>query len=191
MGLGPKTSNFRYLEANYFKKSWNDFKIDDVYIQQELQETKAIINTQVELSFDDKYNEKELNLEIKISDDNDFTVYKKTKINIDSKLNTYNIPLEITQPKLWWPNGMGDPYLYNVEVSVSDKYSKDIKSLKLGLRTIELIREPDSIGTSFYFKVNGHPVFMKGLTIFLRMYFLQGLLKMIMNIFCLPLHKQI
>ena len=143
-------------------KSWNDFKIDDVYIQQELQETKAIINTQVELSFDDKYNEKELNLEIKISDDNDFTVYKKTKIKIDSKLNTYNIPLEITQPKLWWPNGMGDPYLYNVEVSVSDKYSKDIKSLKLGLRTIELVREPDSIGTSFYFKVNGHPVFMKG-----------------------------
>ena len=143
-------------------KSWNDFKIDDVYIQQELQETKAIINTQVELSFDDNYNEKELNLEIKISDDNDFTVYKKTKIKIDSKLNTYNIPLEITQPKLWWPNGMGDPYLYNVEVSVSDKYSKDIKSLKLGLRTIELVREPDSIGTSFYFKVNGHPVFMKG-----------------------------
>ena len=73
MGLGPKTSNFRYLEANYFK-SWNDFKIDDVYIKQELQETKAIINTEVELSFDDKYNEKELNLEIKISDDNDFTV---------------------------------------------------------------------------------------------------------------------
>ena len=55
-----------------------------------------------------------------------------------------------------------DPYLYNVEVSVSDKYSKDIKSLKLGLRTIELVREPDSIGTSFYFRVNGHPIFMKG-----------------------------
>jgi len=145
-----------------FLKSWNDFKIDDVYIKQELQEKKAIINTQVELSFDDKYNEKDLNLEIKISDDNDFTVYKKTKIKIDSKLNIYNIPLEITHPKLWWPNGMGDPYLYNVEVSVSDKYSKDIKSLKLGLRTIELVREPDSIGTSFYFRVNGHPVFMKG-----------------------------
>ena len=73
-------------------KSWNDFKINDVYIQQELQETKAIINTQVELSFDDNYNEKELDLEIKISDDNDFTVYKNTKIQIDSKLNTYNIP---------------------------------------------------------------------------------------------------
>ncbi len=33
---------------------------------------------------------------------------------------------------------------------------------RIGLRTIEVINEADNMGTSFYVKVNGHPVFMKG-----------------------------
>ena len=65
-------------------------------------------------------------------------------------------------PKLWWPNGMGEQYLYDVSINIYDEHSQDSKSLKTGIRTIELVREPDSIGTSFYFKVNGHSVFMKG-----------------------------
>jgi beta-mannosidase len=38
----------------------------------------------------------------------------------------------------------------------------DNKELKIGLRTIELVQEKDAFGTSFYFKLNGKSVFMKG-----------------------------
>jgi len=38
----------------------------------------------------------------------------------------------------------------------------DKQRVKTGLRNIKLIQKTDSIGTSFYFEVNGKPVFMKG-----------------------------
>jgi beta-mannosidase len=136
--------------------SWNQHKIEDVFIQQNSIGKKANMTAHIELAVNNK-SEKGV-VEIIV---NGKTI-KKTQVKLIKGENNLQIPFEIENPELWWPNGMGNQVLYDVEVKLTSGFYADTKSHKIGLRTIELIREPDSIGTSFYFKVNGHDVFMKG-----------------------------
>ncbi len=45
--------------------------------------------------------------------------------------------LSIANPRLWWPNGYGDPALYNLNLSFSDPDGRsDAKALRFGIREI-------------------------------------------------------
>ncbi len=64
----------------------------------------------------------------------------------------------ITEPKLWWPAGHGEQPLYDLRVNSGDQ----VETRKIGLRKIELVTEPDKVGSSFKFRVNGQDIFAKG-----------------------------
>jgi len=74
-----------------------------------------------------------------------------------------NFSVIIDDPRRWWPNGLGEAYLYHWQV---DLYAEgeliDQQQLSIGLRTIEVINEADEFGQCFMLKVNDKPVFMKG-----------------------------
>ncbi|WP_276522301.1 beta-mannosidase [Kallotenue papyrolyticum] len=74
------------------------------------------------------------------------------------------ITLPVAAPQLWWPNGYGDQPLYRATVTLLDDEQQplDRRSYTLGLRTIELRQQPDALGRSFTFVVNGVPIFAKG-----------------------------
>ncbi len=55
----------------------------------------------------------------------------------------------------------GAPHLYNACIKTDSGESKEFR---FGVRTIELVQEPqDDGGTSFYYRINGKPVFIRGL----------------------------
>ena len=72
--------------------------------------------------------------------------------------------LVIRNPKLWWPNGMGEQPLYCVVVDLLDRddHLLDNAVRRIGLRTLELQRQKDRWGESFQFAANGVPFFAKG-----------------------------
>jgi beta-mannosidase len=85
------------------------------------------------------------------------------KVPVQSGVNIARINFQIRDPKRWWPNGLGDPYLYPIHYKVY--FTGELASEgteKVGLRTIEMHEDQDSTGNSFHFVVNDIPVFMKG-----------------------------
>ena len=72
--------------------------------------------------------------------------------------------ITVTDPQLWWPNGLGNQPLYDIEVVLLDAGRKALDRWKstIGLRTIELDRQPDKWGESFRFLINGKAFFSKG-----------------------------
>ena len=71
----------------------------------------------------------------------------------------------IDRPRLWWPNGSGEPHLYpyRVRIVAGGGRPVDERTGHFGVRTVELDRSatPDG-GHAFRFRVNGREIFMRG-----------------------------
>ena len=69
--------------------------------------------------------------------------------------NPENTPaLRMENPKLWWPNGYGEPYLYNVELAFETEGKiSDEKQFKTGIRQMTWSEDPytpaDAVAGSF------------------------------------------
>jgi beta-mannosidase len=123
----------------------NTSRIENVYITQEHTETEVLVGVDVAQS-GTAY------VEIELVDPTG------TVFLLENKK-----PFRVKNPKLWWPNGLGEQCLYTLKVSLkSDGNVVDTEIKKIGLRTMTLAREKDEWGESFAHCVNGVKFFAMG-----------------------------
>lgn len=71
--------------------------------------------------------------------------------------------LLISKPALWWPRGMGEQPLYTLTATLLENGQPvDTWTRRIGLRTLDVLREPDQWGESFAQRANGIPFFAMG-----------------------------
>lgn len=153
----------RYVTSGIWRPvylhAWNKLQLKDAWIKQQ-QLTDASASLEATLTVDVQQAGAYTTV---IHSGNKAFAAQKTQTSLQAGQQTISIPFTIKQPKRWWPNGLGEAHLYPVTVSIlQGKDTVQQMTRRIGLRTVEVVNEPDKDGTSFLVKVNGKPVFMKG-----------------------------
>jgi len=73
------------------------------------------------------------------------------------------VDFRVGNVQLWYPHGYGAQPLYTVIATASvDGISLHNATRRTGFRKGELVQEPDAVGKSFFFRINGVDVFCGG-----------------------------
>ena len=138
-------------------------RIEDYYVCQEaVTQAKADVDNRLEIN---NVTSSTVSALLKVDyhySDSDTKEIKK-QIELRPGANTVSLPVSIENPHLWMPNGWGEPSLYKFTASLSvDGVEIAKQERNVGLRTVRVVMDDDEHGKSFYFVVNGKPMFAKG-----------------------------
>jgi len=153
----------RYVTCGIWKaaklKFWNKAQINHVqFIQKSLTKSLAQLafNIQVFCTLSGFYK-------VAFQNTNLNPILFDTLIALQAGENFIKLPYQIYNPNLWWTHNLGKQNLYNYTFFISnEKQIIDSTNITFGLRTLEIIQENDTFGQSFFVKLNGIPVFIKG-----------------------------
>lgn len=137
-----------------FLESFNEIKLDYVWLRtRAISKAKATVNIAIAIENPSK----------EIQEDYEFRILQDEKLvatfPVSDKYSYYDV--QVPDPKLWWPNGIGEPYIYDFKVQLFKKTPStlvDQREIPFGIRTVAL----DLSDRKFEVKVNGYSVYCKG-----------------------------
>lgn len=156
----------RYVTAGIWKpvilQSWDAVRIDNLHLRQDRVEERSADIVAVMSAEAVRAGEFDVRL-WQTAPNGARTLAGQRRVALPLGASRVELPLRIPQPQRWFPNGYGAQALYRYEIEVADGKTVVARAgARTGLRSVELRREPDAKGRSFYFAVNGIPVFAKG-----------------------------
>ncbi|MFC5528741.1 beta-mannosidase [Cohnella yongneupensis] len=141
---------------NIYIQTYSESRLKDVYMTQRHSEDEVVLDVVVQ---PDNWTGAQFDIEVALTAPNGSTI-RGTASVIDQKTT---IRISINDPQIWWPNGYGKQPLYEVEIELKhDGVLLDRQQKRIGLRTIEVRREPDEWGESFEIVINGVAIFGMG-----------------------------
>ncbi len=141
-------------------RAWSDLRINDVFIEQkEVGASRAVIAGHVELDADKGMD----GVLVTITDEATGRVLGERQADLKRGTNRVNVDFVLHKPKLWWSNGLGEPFLYRFRTDIiAGGDLLDSKTERVGIRSLKVVHQPDKDGHTFYIELNGRPVFAKG-----------------------------
>ena len=154
---GPRLVTSGIWRPVYIRE-WDNARIEDIYL-----ETISVDNDKAEIIADvEIYSLSGENYVLTLHINGQPSGVSES-ISLSNGVNKTRLEFSVDDPELWWTNGLGDPHLYDFSFRLEHKSAIiDKYELDYGIRTVKLVQEPDEVGHSFYFEINGIPVFMKG-----------------------------
>ena len=143
-----------------FIEAWDDAHIHNIFIRQkEVNKSRATITGEVEIEADRDFDQ----AIVSITDYKSGRVLGQQRLSLKKGLNKATVSFVLKNPKLWWSNGLGEPYRYDfrTDLSINERFT-DSQTEKIGIRSLKIINKPDKDGKTFYVELNGQPVFAKG-----------------------------
>ncbi|MHB0856774.1 MAG: glycoside hydrolase family 2 protein [Anaerolineae bacterium] len=111
----------------------------------------------------DSYVQEKLTAEVTLSLNGQVVARTVAAVEVGMGATALSADLKVANPAFWWPNGMGSQPLYDVSIRLlAGDALVDESTFRTGIRTVEIIQEPDTKGKTFIVAVNGVKVFCKG-----------------------------
>ncbi|MCB9013637.1 MAG: glycoside hydrolase family 2 protein [Bacteroidales bacterium] len=139
-------------------EAWDNFKINSIYIKpvsiaKELATYDAVVEVNASVSG-------KINFDLLLDGE---IISSLSEVTVNPGITDIPVSFSISKPEYWWTNGLGGHKLYRIEIHMKEgSRITETMQTRLGVRTLELVQEKDSLGSGFMFKLNGVPVFMKG-----------------------------